>query len=274
MKMKNNSITVIGCGWLGLPFSEKMLEKGWKVKGTTTSSDKISVLKSMGVEPFLANFPSMEVISESIFNTNNLLINLPPGRRNPDVLQDYPKAIAQILSIARKSEQLCKIVFVSSTSVYGNSIDLIDESTNPSAETDSGKAILLAENLISQCGVPYVILRFGGLAGPGRHPGRFFAGRKELTIGKQSVNFLHLEDAIGVINYMFEHESVSTCFNVVSPMHPNKHDFYTHLTKSLGLEPPTFAENQDGWKREISVKKLLYETDYEFIHPDPMDYTF
>jgi len=272
--MVDKTISVIGCGWLGLPFGKRMVENGWNVKGTTTNPDKFQLIESMGIEAFLASFPTNETINDSIFNTQNLLINLPPGRRNPDVQQSYPKAIQQILENAKKSKGIHKIVFVSSTSVYGNSVNLIDESMEPVPESDSGKAILIAEKLVAASGIPYVILRFGGLAGPNRHPGRFFAGRKDLTIGDQSVNFLHLDDAIGIITYMFEHKVASPCFNVVSPIHPNKRDFYIHLAKSIGLEPPTFIENSEQWKREISVDKLLRETDYTFIHPDPMNFTF
>ena len=274
MGEKHNSIAVVGCGWLGLPFSKRMIAQGWTVNGSTTNPEKIHDLKAMGIEPYLLKFPTNEKIDESFFHVHNLLINLPPGRRNPDLLHDYPDAIRQILEEALKINTIRKIVFISSTSVYGNSVDLIDETTEPIPESDSGKAILQSEKQVYASGIPNVILRFGGLAGPERHPGRFLAGRERLTIGEQSANFLHLDDAIGVIEYMLNHQEVSECFNVAAPFHPTKKDFYIKMAKSIGLEPPTFIKTPEESRREISVDKLLKKTNYTFIHPDPMSFTF
>jgi len=268
------SIAVIGCGWLGIPFCRKMIERGWTVYGTTTNKAKFPVLKNFGIRPFLLNLPSKTELNSNLFKVDYLLINLPPGRRNPNILENYPLAISQILSSAKKMLTIKKIIFISSTSIYGISKDLIDEKTNPRPESDSGRAILAAENLIAKCDLPNVILRFGGLAGPQRHPGRFLAGRSGLTSGKQSINFLHLEDAIGVINYMIDNNIASEVFNVVAPGHPTKKEFYTKMASAIELTPPSFIDTPNQTRREISVNKLLNETEYSFEYPDPMNFIY
>ena len=47
------------------------------------------------------------------------------------------------------------------------------------------------------------ILRLAGLVGPGRHPGRFFAG-KSAPDGQHGVNLVHLEDVIGAIELLLQ----------------------------------------------------------------------
>ena len=274
MKIAKKSIAVIGCGWLGLPFSKKMILKGWKIKGSTTREAKLKELESIGIEPFILKFPVLNQINPSLFQVDNIVINIPPGRSDNDVLGNYPKAISQILRAAKNTDSIQKVVFISSTSVYGNSSDLIDESSETIPETESGKAILEAEKSVIKSGMPYVILRIGGLAGPQRHPGKFLAGRKRLTFGSQSINYLHLEDAIGVINYMLDHQIENEIFNVVAPIHPNKMEFYMKMAKSINLQPPTFIETTDQKRREISVSKLLNKIEYEFIYPDPMTFKY
>ena len=46
-------ISILGCGWLGLPLAKALLEKGFSVKGSTTSVQKLPLLKNIGAAPFL-----------------------------------------------------------------------------------------------------------------------------------------------------------------------------------------------------------------------------
>ncbi|HAP82964.1 MAG TPA: NAD(P)-dependent oxidoreductase, partial [Enterobacteriaceae bacterium] len=41
------------------------------------------------------------------------------------------------------------------------------------------------------------------LVGPGRHPGRFFAGKSGPN-GNHGVNLVHLEDVVGAISLLLE----------------------------------------------------------------------
>lgn len=274
MNNKIKSIAVVGCGWLGFPFAKEMIKKGWRIRGSTTTEAKLKKLKSYGIEPFMLNFPAQNRIDISHFQVDYLVINIPPGRRDSKVLENYSKIISWILEAAKNADTIRKIVFVSSTSVYGNSSDLIAENSKTLPQSGTGTAILEAEKLIIKSGIPTIILRYGGLAGPQRHPGRFLAGQKGLTSGNQSINYLHLEDAIGVINYMIDHPIENEIFNVVAPIHPTKMEFYTKMAKSIKLEAPTFIDSTDQRRKEISVGKLLNETGYEFIYPDPMTFKY
>ena len=100
------SITVFGCGWLGIPFCIEKIKHGWNVLGTTTSEDKISKLENFGIQPFRVMLPTSENLPESLFEVDHLLISLPPGRSDPDRLNQYPIAIRQILNSAKKSAQI------------------------------------------------------------------------------------------------------------------------------------------------------------------------
>lgn len=272
MGLKVKSVSIIGCGWLGFPMAKRLLTKDWQVKGSTTSESKLENLKDNGIEPFLFKLPSR--VNPELLHSNNLILNIPPGRGNSAQMENYSKSIGEILLQLKTSKPFNKLIFISSTSVYGSDQDIFNEGSECNSKTRSGEVMLEAESLIMNSGIPYVILRFGGLAGPERHPGRFLAGRTGLNTGNQSVNFLHLDDAIGVINRMLETPILNEIFNVVSPIHPNKEDFYVEMAESQTMTPPTFDKPTTQFKREISVRKLLDETDYKFIYPDPMLFKF
>lgn len=45
-------ISILGCGWLGLPLAKALIENGFSVKGSTTSTDKLTALENDGITPF------------------------------------------------------------------------------------------------------------------------------------------------------------------------------------------------------------------------------
>ena len=272
MGIKVKSVSIIGCGWLGFPLAKYLLTEDWQVKGSTTSENKLENLRDNGIESFLFKLPFR--INPELLHANNLVLNIPPGRGNSAQMENYSKSIGDILLQLKTSKSFNKLIFISSTSVYGSDQDIFDEGSFCNSKTRSGEVMLEAESLIMNAGIPYVILRFGGLAGPERHPGRFLAGRTGLTTGNQSVNFLHLDDAIRVINHMLETPILNEIFNVVSPIHSNKEDFYIKMAESLTMTPPTFDKPANPFRREISARKLLDETEYKFIYPDPMLFKF
>ena len=46
-------ISIIGCGWLGLSLANHFIEKGYFIKGSTTSKTKIEALEQLQIKPFL-----------------------------------------------------------------------------------------------------------------------------------------------------------------------------------------------------------------------------
>ena len=57
-------LSILGCGWLGLPLAKSFIEKGWSVKGSTTSHDKIAVLKEAAVIPYHIELSQSKVTGE------------------------------------------------------------------------------------------------------------------------------------------------------------------------------------------------------------------
>jgi len=267
------SIAVIGCGWFGFPFATHMIGRGYKIRGTTTKQDKLNILNDAGIDSYLSDMSNEDNLRSVLKNVDFLVINIPPGRRDPINLEKYPRLIEKIIHQTKESSTLKKVVFISSTSVYGYSEHPIDESVAPYAETASGKAIIEAEKVVMESR-SFVILRFGGLAGPGRHPGRFLAGRKDVPGGNHSINFLHLQDAIKVVEHIVDSNEINQIFNVAAPSHPSKRHFYNEMAKSANLVPPTFQDSPFSGNKEINVDKLMLQAGYEFVYPDPMKFTF
>jgi len=260
--VSNKNISILGCGWFGLAFAKKLIASGYQVKGSTTTTDKLAILADEGIQPFLLNFSADQIVADQeFFNTDILLICIPPKRNSPE-LNDYAQKIAAILNAAM--DKVENIILISSTSVYGDENQIVDEISETKPDTDSGKVVLAAEEVLKK-EMPdhFTIIRFAGLIGPDRNPGRFFAGKTNIPNGLAPVNLIHQTDAIGIAMAIIEKQAFGRIYNACSPDHPTRQEFYTTAAKNTGLLVPEFISEKKAWKvvRSVHVPKYL---EYEF----------
>lgn len=260
--MKSQTISILGCGWFGLSLAKDLLTKGCTVKGSTTSSEKLSLLNNVGIKPYLIDFSREEVYHDEFFDCDVLFIAIPPKRKSGEA-SIYPQKIKSILRVASQ-KGVTQIILISSTGVYENSNRHFNEQDIPQPNTDSGKALLLAENIArEQDKITTTILRFGGLYGPGRDPGRFFAGKKNIPNGLAPINMIHLDDCIGISLAIIGKEAFGQTYNACSPQHPSRTEFYTFSAREMNFAMPEFIPELIDWKIVDSVNVPAF-LDYHF----------
>lgn len=266
-------VSIMGCGWLGLLLGERLAEAQYKVHGSTTSREKLSVLESVGIRPYLLRVgDQLEGTTGSFFDTDLLILNIPPGRRRPDVAEKYPQEIRMVIERAL-SEGTRRLLFVSSTSVYPNANRVVTESETMEARKGSGLALVRTEKYLKSLpNLPLCILRFAGLVGGDRKAGRFLAGKKDLSRGAAPVNMVHRNDCIAIIRQIIREEVFGEVFNVCADEHPSRKVFYRHQALKHGFEPPTFAEEATTDFKIISNEKVKKVLNYSFQYPDPMEF--
>ncbi|NQY75110.1 MAG: SDR family oxidoreductase [Candidatus Margulisbacteria bacterium] len=266
----NKSISILGCGWLGLPFGEFMLGKGYVVKGSTTTLSKLDTLQQKGIQPFLfiANKkePDDSALLRDFLKSDILFLNI-PFRRSLENPSDYLDEIVQLLPSIEKSP-IKRLIFASSTSVYPNDGKTWHESDAIIPETIRSKVLLQVEQtLLNNAHFDTTIIRFAGLYGPKRPSGQFLAGRKEIARGKAPVNLIHLDDCIHILDQLLNHSHEDDIFNAVSDGHPLRKEYYTKRAIKMGLPVPLFS-NEDNRKnigKIVSNNKIKTACDYSFI---------
>lgn len=263
-------VSILGCGWLGLPLAKFFINSGYEVRGSTTSHKKLSILKSKKIIPFqiILNPDAKGDELNSFFDSDYLIINIPPPRNsNPE--EFHLEQIQSVINELKKS-RCGKLVFVSSTSVYGNTNSEFNEDSPANPETASGKALVKVEEYLrSEINLKITLIRFGGLIGEDRNPARYFAGRKNIPGGNTPVNLIHRKDCIGIIKTIVENEIWNETINGVSPIHPIKKEFYTKAAANLKIALPEFDEEIVPYKI-VSSKKIQKLLNYNFIYPDPL----
>jgi len=260
----DNDISVLGCGWYGLALATRLVEKGYSVKGSTTTPAKIKSLHESGILPFLVNFDeSAESYDPKFFDCSVLIISIPPKRNTAEQHTFYSKI--QRIAAAATTYRVPHIIFISSTSVYGDHDGEVTETTPTSPDTPSGKAIVSAEELLIKSeSFTTAVVRFGGLIGPHRDPARFFAGKRDIPNGRAPVNLIHLSDCIGITLKIIELKAYGVIYNACSPEHPSRAIFYTQAAVRSGLEKPVFIDELQGYKTVNSIN-IPAKLHYNFI---------
>ncbi|AXG71759.1 pyrroline-5-carboxylate reductase [Kordia sp. SMS9] len=268
--MKKTQISILGCGWLGLALAKNFIAQHYKVKGSTTSQDKVATLQEAGIQPYvftLGTTNDATLFADFLANSDVVVINFPP-KRVADIVNMYQEQIRAILPFI-KAEQ--KVVFVSSTSVYQNTNDWVSEELENHPEKESGKAVFAAENLLrSTLQNRLTILRFAGLFGYDRVPGRFLANKKELSNGNAPVNMIHQDDCIGLIMTVIKRKAWGEIINGCSDVHPLRKRFYVLAAKKLGLTPPEFKKEDSVSFKKVSNIKSKMLLHYTYKRPNPL----
>jgi len=85
------------------------------------------------------------------------------------------------------------------------------------------------------------------------------------------VNIIHQTDAVGVLMALLQQPSWKhQHYHAAAPQHPARRDFYVAAAQLSGLVPPVFSEISGGPFKIVSPARLVHDTGYVFVHPDPM----
>jgi len=281
-------ISILGCGWLGLPLAKALIENKFLVKGSTTSIPKLSVLENAGIIPFLivltpnSNFQSStnnlveeeektENLTAFLENAKILIIDIPPKLRGSEK-ENFVLKIKNIIPAIEKST-VENVIFISSTSVYGENNLLVTEETALNPDTESGKQLMETEQLLqSNTNFKTTILRFGGLIGEDRHPVHFLAGRTHIENPNAPINLIHQEDCIGIIMAIIDQIQIkcwnrNEVFNAVTPFHPSRKEYYTQKAIELNLALPEFNLENSTFGKTILSNKTGAFLGYAFKKP-------
>jgi len=249
-----NKISILGCGWLGKPLAVSFLEDGFSVKGSTTSYGKIASLETLDIETYIVDISEFEDFG-AFLKADILIIAI----TSKDI-DAFINLIAQI-----QKSPIQKVIFISSTSVYGR----INKIMTEEEIVLENHPLVIIENLFREnTFFETTIIRFAGLFGNERHPANWFKNGREIPQPDGFVNMIHLEDCINIIQETINQNCWNETFNACSNHHPIRRDFYINARKSKGFEFPVFKEETQFQWKIISSKKIQETLQYTFIHDD------
>ncbi|UTV28692.1 NAD-dependent epimerase/dehydratase family protein [Photobacterium atrarenae] len=266
-------ISVCGCGWLGLPLARSLVARGYEVYGTQRDPSRAAQLAEFGIRgvPLTLPLPSPQAelapALARLLAAEILVIAVPPGRQEGSDAAFVAKV--KSLSQAAQAQGCRRVIFVSTTSVYGDVTGAVDEATQPKPNTASGRAHAELEQwLRRQWQQQLVVLRLSGLIGPGRHPVKYLAGRSGIANGGDPVNLIHLDDCIAAIEAVIGRWPAQPVLHLAAPTHPSRAAYYTQMAQLSGLPLPEFQTITPGGGKWIDARQTCAWLGLTLAHPD------
>ena len=269
-------ISILGSGWLGLPLAIELSQANYQIKASSRSTERLTQLRKANIEAHVYDIDVQEarqVIDEHDFLQADILVI--------NITSKNIEAFKQLITHIEKST-IQQVLFVSSTSVFKNSPHL---DSAPVSEFDTDQLqecpLLKIEGLFQKNpNFQTSIIRFSGLIGYQRHPGRFFLATtndddvycKTIKNPDARVNMIHRDDCIAIIKAVIEQNCWGEVFNACASLHPTRREFYQAALSHLGDYEPIFSGQTDSVGKIISNEKLKETLGYSFIHEDLLDF--
>ncbi|MDF2867115.1 MAG: epimerase [Gammaproteobacteria bacterium] len=189
--------------------------------------------------------------------------------------QAYQTGLANLLNCLQEAKlQPKRIVFSSSTAVYAQmQEEWVDESSKTTPKDFNGKILLAAEQLLLQSNFASVVVRFGGIYGPGRERliQQVASGKAKLSLNDGYTNRIHVMDCAKVLLHLMRLESPETIYLAVDhePVLKNEVMLWlasrlkTQLNQMEAIHPQEQALRSN---KRCSNQRLL-ASGYRFVYP-------
>ncbi len=205
-------------------------------------------------------------------------IAVAPGSRASDRRALYVEGTRRLLEQSPRAGWK-RIVYVSSTSALPNVDGWVFESDTRRPDAERGQVQRDAEDHVlaygREHGIPTLVLRLGGLYGPGRALGRLYRKRRDGPLpgdGNAPTNLIHLDDAVqSSLAALAAPAHVGGIVHAVDDDHAPRRLMYEAVAKTHGLDPlqwerPVDPVNPPVGKR-VSNLRLKLELGVRLKHP-------
>ena len=109
-------IGILGCGWIGLPLAKELLQQDYRVSGSTTRTEKVSILKTIGLEgvfvgKFAPDWQGDDITK--LLEVDILVLDFPPGKASEE---DFHWQ--QMQALLKDLDADSKVIYTYSTNIY------------------------------------------------------------------------------------------------------------------------------------------------------------
>ncbi|HUQ69019.1 MAG TPA: SDR family oxidoreductase [Planctomycetaceae bacterium] len=250
---------ILGCGYLGGRVAAAWMSRGDVVHAVTRSAERAALWRDAGLQPIVADVCD-DVTLRDLPEVDTVLYAVGYDRSSGWTQREV--AVDGLRHVLERMQRRCRrLVFISSSSVYGQSAGEWVDETSPCEPTQpGGECCLAAERLVRATisGSAANVLRLSGIYGPQRLLSRVEALRNgEPLTGNPNawLNLIHVDDAVQAV-LACEDRGVAGETYLVSGNSPvQRGEYYAHLARLVGAPPPDFEETQPAKRGSGGINK-------------------
>lgn len=264
------TVVIAGCGDLGTETGLRFAAVGHRVIGLRRSAAKLPPeIEGQSID-LSADVPTLPA------DTTIVVIAMAPDARSVAAYRAvYVDSVRRVVeAIHRDCAAPPRVLFVSSTAVYGvDDGTWVDESTPTTPTSATAVTLREAEESLREQVPEAIILRLGGIYGPGRtrEIDRVRDGSSAISSTPRFTNRIHRDDAAAAIVHLTTAQGQqNTVYVGVDDCPVEYRDVVEFLARSLEQPPPSVAA--DAGRPHVSRGKRcdntrLRETGFVFSYP-------
>ncbi|WP_224962304.1 NAD-dependent epimerase/dehydratase family protein [Geomonas subterranea] len=234
-------VFIVGCGAVGRRVAALALAQGKNVCTFTRGEAPLS-----GVSHYSGNLDEPETLRGlPTRGAGMIYLAPPPGGGHEDT------RMRNFLSVIASGDEPAKVVYISTSGVYGAGSEVVTEETEPDPQTARGKRRLHAERLLQawgrEHGVPVVVLRVTAIYAADRLPVTQLTTGQPVLLEEEALpsNRIHADDLSRICLAALERGEDGAVFNVSDGAPSTMTAYFNAAADKLGLPRPrqvTMAE--------------------------------
>lgn len=202
-------LAMVGCGKLGAKLAHKLIQKGVEILAVSRNRPHIDTPHIGGISWIQADIT--QIFPQALPPVDHLLFCVSPDNYSADAYQaTYVAGLKH--SINALSAPLQHLWVVSSTSVYGDQRNKLDETSEIRPNSPMAQALADMEQLAlsfmssAQPQTATTIVRLSGIYGPGREMliKKTLAGLDPQALMQVISNRIHEKDAVRLLEYLID----------------------------------------------------------------------
>ncbi len=258
-------ILIVGCGYVGSKLAKAYLSEGAQVWALQRRPVAIP-----GVQNIIADVTS--VTSENLPNVDVVFYLVSADEHTISSYQRaYSDGIKNLLS-QLKLKNHPKVIFCSTTAVYGqNKSEFVDEDSATQPNDEFGKILLEGEKM-TLMDPQNVVVRLGGIYGPGRTRILENVRQAQIKLSPEPVytNRIHVEDCVGIFQFLANAKNHEAIYLGVDCEPVLYNDMLIWLAQRLGVDRPPVGE-EIPQRLKVSnkrcINKKIQALGYQFVYP-------
>lgn len=239
-------ILIAGCGDLGTTLGLELAAAGHEVYGLRRRVEPLPA----PLRTLQADLTSPSTLSKLPNRLDRLYYLATPSAFDDAAYRAaYVDGLRNLLSALERPPR--RLVFVSSTTVYGQlQGEWVDEDSPTEPNSFSGRRMLEAEALAAAAGAPAVVVRFGGIYGPGRERMlRKVRAGEPCPAEPLFTNRIHRDDCVRALLHLGRAEVPAGVYLAVDDAPCTQCELMDWLAARLGLPAPPRAAQPPGGLR-------------------------
>lgn len=238
-------IVIAGCGDVGTALGVRLAAAGHDVWGLKRNPSTLPET----IRPLAADLSRPESLTALPSGIDQVVYAVAAGGYTPENYQmAYVDGVRHLLALlAQRAEPVQRLIFVSSSSVYGQTAaEWVDEGSPAAAQGFAPESLRTGEQCILQSGYSASVVRFAGIYGPGRTYliRQVQSGQARCQPGLYT-NRIHRDDCASVLQHILSLAEPAPVYLGVDNHPAPQCEVLTWLADTLGCPPPVSVAGSD-----------------------------